>query len=99
MVSQMEKSFYTLTSAVQAPLSSTVTVQEDTGTLSRKERIAIILMVLMICLLVGVAVFKDRRKLAGVTAPVPGGGSTAQYRCWTSGEGVQGFGCDRWRRS
>ena len=60
MASQMEKTFATLTSSAQAPLSSTLSVQDDTGALSRKERIVIILMVLMIFLLICVAGFAKR---------------------------------------
>lgn len=65
MSSDMGKSFCTVPSAFREPVSSTGIVQDHTGTLSRGERIVITLMVLMICLLIGVAVFKDRRERCG----------------------------------
>lgn len=62
MPSLMEKSFDTVTSEFRGPLSSTLAEQDNAGTLSRGERLAMTLMVMMICLLIGVAVFKERHK-------------------------------------
>ena len=62
MPSLMEKSVDTVRSEFRAPLSSTHTEQGNAGTLSRGERLAITLMVMMIGLLLGVAVFKDIHK-------------------------------------
>jgi hypothetical protein len=62
MPSLKGKSLNTVTSEVRNPLSSTRTEQANEGTLSRGERLAMTLMVMMICLLLGVAVFKDIHK-------------------------------------